>query len=54
VRYCHAGSAMGIAWNAITPLAQILTYSFAFSQIMVVRLTALDPNAEIVWTPLDR
>lgn len=45
VRYRYAGSAMGIAWNVITPLAQILIYSFVFSQIMAVRLTALDPTA---------
>lgn len=40
VRYRYAGSAMGIAWNVVTPLAQILIYSFVFSQIMVVRLAA--------------
>lgn len=38
VRYRYAGSAMGIAWNVVTPLAQIVIYSFVFSQIMVVRL----------------
>src|SRR5207247_5184233 len=38
VRYRYAGSAMGIAWNVITPLAQIVIYSLVFSQIMVTRL----------------
>ena len=45
VRYRYAGSAMGIAWNVVTPLAQILIYSFVFSQIMVVRLATRDPGA---------
>lgn len=44
VRYRYAGSAMGIAWNVITPLAQILIYSVVFSQIMVTRLTGLGSN----------
>lgn len=45
VRYRYAGSAMGIAWNVITPLAQILIYSFVFSQVMVTHLTGLGANA---------
>jgi ABC-type polysaccharide/polyol phosphate export permease len=45
VRYRYAGSAMGIAWNVITPLAQIVIYSFVFSQIMVLRLTGLGSQA---------
>jgi lipopolysaccharide transport system permease protein len=45
VRYRYAGSAMGIAWNVITPLAQIIIYSFVFSQIMVTRLTGSSSNA---------
>ncbi len=45
VRYRYAGSAMGIAWNVITPLAQIVIYSFVFSQIMVLRLTGLGAKA---------
>ncbi len=45
VRYRYAGSAMGIAWNVITPLAQIVIYSFVFSQIMVTRLTGLGSQA---------
>jgi lipopolysaccharide transport system permease protein len=45
VRYRYAGSAMGIAWNVITPLAQIVIYSFVFSQIMVTRWTGQGSNA---------
>jgi lipopolysaccharide transport system permease protein len=45
VRYRYAGSAMGIAWNVITPLAQILIYSVVFSQIMVTRQTGLGSSA---------
>ena len=38
VRYRYAGSAMGVAWNVVNPLAQILIYSLVFSQIMAARL----------------
>jgi lipopolysaccharide transport system permease protein len=38
VRYRYAGSAAGVAWNVINPLAQIVIYSLVFSQIMVVRM----------------
>lgn len=45
VRYRYAGSAMGIAWNVVAPLAQILIYSFVFSQVMVTHLTGLGSRA---------
>lgn len=45
VRYRYAGSVMGIGWNVVTPLAQIVIYSFVFSRIMVMRLTDLGPGA---------
>ncbi len=45
VRHRYAGSAMGIAWNVITPLAQIVIYSFVFSQIMVMRVTGFGSRA---------
>jgi lipopolysaccharide transport system permease protein len=45
VRYRYAGSAMGIAWNVINPLAQILIYSFVFSQTMTTRVTGLNASA---------
>src|SRR5215831_9993388 len=38
VRHRYAGSAAGVAWNVINPLAQIVIYSLVFSQIMVVRM----------------
>src|SRR5262245_50881062 len=38
MRNRYAGSAVGVAWNVVTPLAQILIYSLVFSQIMVVKL----------------
>ncbi len=38
VRYRYAGSIMGVAWNVLTPLAQILIYTLVFSQIMAARL----------------
>lgn len=38
MRHRYAGSAAGVAWNVINPLAQILIYSVVFSQIMVVRI----------------
>ena len=45
VRHRYAGSAMGIAWNVVTPLAQIAIYSFVFSQIMAMRWTGQGANA---------
>src|SRR5215468_3179312 len=38
IRHRYAGSAAGVAWNVINPLAQIVIYSLVFSQIMVVRM----------------
>ena len=38
VRHRYAGSAVGVAWNVINPLAQIVIYSLVFSQIMVIRM----------------
>lgn len=38
VRTRYAGSAIGIAWHVVNPLAQILIYMLVFSQIMRVRL----------------
>lgn len=45
VRYRYAGSAMGIAWNVITPLAQIAIYSLVFSQVMAMRAPGADSRA---------
>ncbi len=38
VRSQYAGSAAGVAWHVLTPLAQIVIYTVVFSQIMPVRL----------------
>ncbi len=38
VRSQYAGSAAGITWHVLNPLAQILIYTVVFSQIMPVRL----------------
>jgi ABC-type polysaccharide/polyol phosphate export permease len=38
VRSQYAGSAAGIAWHVLNPLAQIAIYTVVFSQIMPVRM----------------
>ncbi len=38
LRHRYAGSAMGVFWNVLIPLAQILIYTLIFSKIMAVRL----------------
>jgi ABC-type polysaccharide/polyol phosphate export permease len=38
IRYRYAGSAAGVLWHVINPLAQILIYTLVFSQLMAVRL----------------
>jgi len=38
LRYRYAGSAMGVFWNVLIPLMQILIFAVVFSQIMEVRL----------------
>jgi len=38
LRYRYAGSAMGVFWNILIPLLQILILTIVFSQIMEVRL----------------
>ena len=40
-RYRYAGSAAGMLWNVINPLAQITIYTFVFSRIMVVRVSGV-------------
>lgn len=41
LRQRYAGSAVGVLWNVVTPLAQILIYAVVFSQIMEARLPVL-------------
>ena len=38
VRNRYAGSAMGVAWHVLNPLAQILIYSLVFSHLMAPRV----------------
>jgi ABC-type polysaccharide/polyol phosphate export permease len=38
IRYRYAGSAAGILWHVINPLAQITIYTLVFSRLMEVRL----------------
>lgn len=38
IRYRYAGSAAGILWHVINPLAQIVIYTLVFSQLMAMRL----------------
>lgn len=38
IRNRYAGSAAGMLWNVINPLAQITIYTFVFSRIMTIRL----------------
>src|SRR5713101_4325441 len=45
IRHRYAGSAVGVAWNVINPLAQILIYSLVFSQIMAVCVPAAGSGA---------
>ena len=44
-RHRYAGSAVGVAWNVINPLAQILIYSVVFSQIMAIRVPGAGTGA---------
>ncbi len=45
VRHRYAGSAVGVAWNVINPLAQILIYWLVFSQIMAARVPGAESGA---------
>jgi lipopolysaccharide transport system permease protein len=40
LRNRYAGSAMGVFWNVLNPLAQILVYTLVFSHIMTARIGA--------------
>jgi lipopolysaccharide transport system permease protein len=45
MRHRYAGSAAGVAWNVVNPLAQILIYALVFSQIMVVKMPGAESGA---------
>jgi len=38
LRYRYAGSVMGVVWNVISPLAQILVFTLVFTKIMAIKL----------------
>jgi lipopolysaccharide transport system permease protein len=38
LRHRYAGSAMGVFWNVLNPLAQITVYTVVFSKVMAARL----------------
>jgi len=40
LRHRYAGSALGVLWNVVNPLAQILVYTLVFSSIMAPRIGA--------------
>ncbi|TVX97077.1 ABC transporter permease [Cohnella terricola] len=42
LRNRYAGSLLGVLWNIIQPLFQILIFTFIFSEIMVARLPGID------------
>lgn len=39
LRHRYAGSTMGVFWNVLNPLSQILVYTLVFSNLMKVHLT---------------
>ena len=41
LRYRYAGSGLGVIWNVLSPLAQILVYTAVFTRIMAVKLPGL-------------
>jgi ABC-type polysaccharide/polyol phosphate export permease len=45
VRNRYAGSAMGVAWHVLNPLAQILIYSLVFSHLMAPRVPGAGSGA---------
>ncbi|MEI9476924.1 MAG: ABC transporter permease [Deltaproteobacteria bacterium] len=38
LRHRYAGSGMGVIWNVISPLAQILVYTVVFTKLMSIKL----------------
>jgi ABC-type polysaccharide/polyol phosphate export permease len=41
LRYRYAGSGMGVIWNVLIPLAQILVFTVVFTRIMAIKLPGL-------------
>ena len=47
LRHRYAGSGMGVIWNIISPLAQILVYTVVFTKLMSIKLP--DINSEFAF-----
>jgi len=44
LRNRYAGSSLGVFWNVIQPLLQILIFTFVFSQIMMAKLPSMESS----------
>lgn len=44
LRNRYAGSTLGVLWNVIQPLLQILIFTFVFSQIMMAKLPSMESS----------
>jgi homopolymeric O-antigen transport system permease protein len=42
LRHRYAGSVLGLSWNVLNPLAQILVYTVVFTRVMAVRVEGID------------
>jgi lipopolysaccharide transport system permease protein len=40
LRHRYAGTSLGLVWNVVVPLLQIVVYSVVFTQVMVIRMPA--------------
>ncbi|MDH5506685.1 MAG: ABC transporter permease [Anaerolineae bacterium] len=49
LRYRYAGTAIGIFWNIINPLLEILIYTVVFSQLFTLRSGSSDPRAYVLF-----
>ena len=50
LRHRYSGTVLGIVWNVLVPLAQILVYAVVFTEVMVVKMPAdLPKNAFILY-----
>lgn len=50
LRHRYSGTVLGIVWNLLVPLAQILVYAVVFTEVMVIRMpTELPKNAFVLY-----
>ena len=45
LKYRYAGSVIGVLWNVLNPLFQILVYTFVFSNIMLAKLPGMETTS---------